>query len=906
MTLPDRDAWQRLSPLLDELLDLDAGARASRLAALRSQDAALADELAILLDEGERAEAERFLSGDLLAAIASPSLEGQRVGAYVLESLLGQGSTGSVWRAHRADGRFDGSVAIKLLHLSLIGHAAALRFEQEGAILARLTHPHIARLLDAGVTPGGQPYLVLDLVEGETIDRYCDSRRLSVEQRLVLFDDVLAAMAHAHSHLVVHRDIKPSNILVDAEGRVKLLDFGIARLLEEGVEGATLTAAGQRALTPQYAAPEQLLGAAVTTATDIYALGVLLYRLLCGRHPTPSASTRSADVIRATLDSDPVPLADAVSASADATDADIAGIAAERDTSPQRLRHQLRGDLENIVARTLRKAPHGRYQTVEALADDLQRHRRHQPVSARADSPAYRVAKFVRRHRGMVAGSVLVLLAVAGGLAGTVTQAHRAERERDHALRELRNAKSSSEFVAFLLQEGSDKPFTTAQLLERGEQMVERQFADAPEQRARLRLMLAGVYGQAMIQNQAERLLLNAQADAAKLPDPALQVEIECQLAMQRGDSGALEVARRMLDAAIARLRAMPDADSSLLATCLHGRGQVVDELGDPKASLADVRAALDLIGTPRPDQRLDAIMMRASMASLQSRLGESAAAEAQYRGGIAELEAMGRGRTEVASTMYNNLGVLLADAGQTARASAALQRALALSRGLRDEDPVLEGNVARLLIDLGQPREAMPLIAHALAAAQARGSKRSIPGIALQGARGACLLNDLARCDSLLAQARAETLQSVAPGRSMHGSLEMALAEAALARGDGRAALDGLRRAVALFDAATDRDNTGIRALTLLARAEQRQGELDAAQSHAALAVTRAREALSGFAHSEWLGSALVALGRVQQARGDGAAAQVSWTTALEELQAAVGETAPATEEVRKLLAAR
>ena len=900
MTLPDADRWKRLSPLLDELLELAGPARAARLAELRADDAGLADELAALLGEGERAEAAQFLSGDALEAAIAPSLEGSHVGAYVIESLLGEGGTGSVWRAHRADGRFDGSVAIKLLHLSLVGRTGALRFEREGAILSRLTHPHIARLRDAGITPGGQPYLVLDLVEGEAIDHYCDSRRLTVDQRLGLFDAVLAAVAHAHSHLVVHRDIKPGNILVSADGTVKLLDFGIAKLLEDGTDGATLTAAGQRALTPQYASPEQLQGLPVTTATDVYALGVLLYRLLSGRHPTSAATASSAEVMRATLDTDPFPLASTPRAAGPATDIDA--LAGERGTSAPRLRSQLKGDLENIVARALRKDPAERYQTVEALADDLQRYRTHQPVSARPDSLAYRCAKFVRRHRSMVAAGVLVVLSVVAGLAGTITQAQRATRERDNALRELRNAKSSSEFVAFLLQEGSDKPVTTAELLARGEELVERQFADAPEQRARLQLMLGEVYGQAMLQNKAEAVLLKAQANARQVSDLALQVGIECQLAMQRGDSGDLDVARRLLDAAIARLRAAPGTDDGLLANCLHGRSQVVDELGELNTALADVRAALDLLGTPRADQRVDAIVMRASLASLQGRLGDAATAEAQYRSGIGELLAMGRGRTELASTLYNNLGVLLADAGQTQRSAEAFHIALDLNRGLTGDDPVLEGNYARLLIDLGRPRDAMPLIDHAMSLAQARGNLRAIPGLALQGARAACQLNDLTRCDVLLAAARLQLGAAPAGSRSTLGSLEMHQALAAQAHGDRVAARDGLRRAITLFDAATDHDRIVIRALTLLAHAERQLGELDAARTHAARAVAQARDALSGFEHSEWLGGALVALGEVQQASGDAATAKLSWQAALTHLQATLGDTAPATEEARRL----
>jgi serine/threonine-protein kinase len=302
MALPDPARWQRLSPWVDELLDLTEPARAERLAALRADDPTLAAE--DLLAANRQADDADFLTGVADAAVGAEAppvaLEGRRFGAYTLVGPLGQGGSGAVWRARRDDGRFEGEVAVKLLHLALLGQAAARRFEREGAILARLSHPNIARLLDAGIGEGGQPYLVLELVEGERIDRHCDAKRLTIAQRLALFADALAAVAHARRHLVIHRDIKPANILVDRDGRVKLLDFGIAKLSEDE-EVSEITREGGRALTPEFAAPEQLRGEPVTTATDVYALGVLLYGLLAGAHPTvslgdPAAAAREADL----------------------------------------------------------------------------------------------------------------------------------------------------------------------------------------------------------------------------------------------------------------------------------------------------------------------------------------------------------------------------------------------------------------------------------------------------------------------------------------------------------------------------------------------------------------------------------------------------------------------------------
>jgi serine/threonine protein kinase/tetratricopeptide (TPR) repeat protein len=891
-------------------MDLDAPARESRLGELRQDDAALAAELEAMLGAASRAEAALFLSGKVCDddEPQPPSLAGRQVGAYVIEAPLGQGGAGSVWRARRADGRFEGAVAIKLLHLSLVGHRGAQRFEREGAILARLIHPHIARLLDAGVTADGQPYLVLELVEGQRIDHHCDAMRLNVRQRLALFGKVLEAVAHAHNHLVIHRDIKPNNILVTGDGSVKLLDFGIAKLLQAEADETTVTAEGQRALTPEYAAPEQLQGAPVTTATDVYALGVLLYQLLAGRHPTAPGPASAAEVMRATLDTDPPRLATAVTLPHADGSATAPQVATHRDTSPARLRRQLEGDLENIVARTLRKDPAQRYQTVAALAEDLRRHLAHEPVSARPDSLAYRSAKFVRRYRSMVAAGLVVVMAVTAGLAGTVTQALQAQRERDNALRQLTYAESSSEFIGFLLQQGSDTPFTTPELLARGEHLVQQgQFAGDPVQRAYLLLMLAQQYGQARQPNKAEALLLRARDDVRNVDDLSLQVRIECQLALQMTDAGLFDRALPMFDAAIVRLRSTPGSDDerATLAACLYGRAQLVYAREDMASALVDAQAALQLLGTPRPGQLPLAIETRTLLAKAKSKLGQSAAAVAEHERTLTEIDTMGRGRTGWAGDHHNDLGVLLSRAGQTLRATQSYERGLEVTRGLQSS-LALRTNYAKLLTELGRPHEAMPLIEAVLASARASGDERAVYVTSMLGAPTWCAVNDRVRCAAMLADARAGLTRMLPAGHSTFGTLEMTQAQLALTLGDLPAAHNGLRHAVKLFETTSTKSPIGIRALTLLARTEQQLGQLDAAEAHAALAVAQAREALTGFAHSEWLGSALVAQGLVQQARGDISAAQASWRAALEELQATVGDSAPAVTEVRGLLAAR
>jgi serine/threonine protein kinase len=425
----DKSRWPVLSPHLDELLDMSPPERAVRLAGLRAEDRALADDLAALLASLESLDRSAFLQSPALPP--PPAFEGQTVGAYTIERELGEGGMGSVWLARRTDGRFEGQVAIKFLHAGLVPRADAERFAREGRILARLAHPHIARLIDAGLhgPPGAaQPYLVLEYVDGLPIDQHCERHGLDLTSRLRLFLDVLAAVAHAHHRLILHRDLKPTNILVTEGGDVKLLDFGIAKLLRDTHAGSTtapppdateLTQRAGRAFTLQYAAPEQLQNGEVTTATDVYALGVLLYVLLGGSHPTAGTTSAPVDQMRATLDRQPRRLSDTV--------------LRRGGPDAQRQSRALRGDLDIVVAKALKKSPAERYPNAEALAEDLRRHLAHEPISARRDSAAYVLAKFVRRHRAGVAAAALVTSALAVGVGVALYEAEEARRQQVQA-----------------------------------------------------------------------------------------------------------------------------------------------------------------------------------------------------------------------------------------------------------------------------------------------------------------------------------------------------------------------------------------------------------------------------------------------------------------------------------------
>ncbi len=906
MTIPSPDRWAALSPWLDELLDLPEPQRADRLAALRQHDAALAEELQTLLSEGVQAASEGFLAGAVPltpAESAAASLAGQHLGPYVLEEPLGQGGGGSVWRARREDGRFEGAVAIKLLHLSLLGRAGAERFRREGHILARLKHPHIASLLDAGVTPGGQPYLVLELVQGERIDRHCDALSLSIEARLALFDDVLAAVAHAHTHGVIHRDLKPGNILVTHEGQVKLLDFGVAKLLDDEAgsgESTELTREGGRALTPEYAAPEQLRGEGVTTATDVYALGVLLYQLLCGQHPTAPSNGNAADALRATLDTEPAPVSRRLTLTDNET-------ASRRATNPQRLQRALAGDLDTIVSHALRKAPGERYATVTALAEDLRRYRNHEPVIARPDSVAYRARKFVRRHRGAVAAGVLTSLAIVAGLAGTVWQAQRAEREKLRAQEQLLQSEATADLLRFVMGAANNKAFTTADLLLQAEPLVERQFANAAATRAHVQMQLASMWSSLGDLQRTVDLTRKARQSALAADDAALILQADCALSSATINNNSLEQARALLDAAILKAEQLPQANQALLE-CLTTRAEISDEQSRPEASIKDVDAALQLMPTPRPGQWQTVVALRNLRGRALGEQGQFAAAVGEYDALLADTDRMGRAGLSTNIRPLNDAGASLLRIGQIGRAVNVLGRAMAtsLGSGARDDvDAATESNYGRALFEAGRYAEAMPLIDHALQLAQRQKHPLHIGQVALFAALAYGQLGETARGEHLIelsARSLAEVLPSDHP---LFAQVWVVRARLALAQGDARVANAHLQQAFERLGQPGQNAPRRITPLHLRARIELQLGQLDAALASATESLSLARTFLGSLDASTHLGLALLALGEVQMARGDHAAARAALEESQLQFTKAIGPNSAQAQEVSKLLKA-
>jgi eukaryotic-like serine/threonine-protein kinase len=442
--------WSRVSSILSLALDLPEAQRTAFLAEAIRQEPALGTEVFALFEEMR--QAEEFLEAPAATPLeASAGTEGS-FGPYRVVGELGEGGMGVVHLAERNDGQFTRRVAIKRVGNAAPGGDVLRRFRDERQILARLDHPNIARLLDAGLDGAGVPYLVMEHVEGVPVTSYCRERKLAVRQRLALFLKVCAAVQHAHQNLVIHRDIKPGNILVTPEGEPKLLDFGIARVLSE-TPGGDATRTMNRALTLDYASPEQVRGDAVTTASDVYSLGVLLYELLADTKPYQVGARSLTEAVRLVCESVPPP--------------------PSRVAPPER-RSELAGDLDCIVGKAMEKAPADRYGSVAELAADLASHLDHLPVKARRPSFGYVARKFVRRHRAgaTVAAAVLVLLA--GGMAAVLWQARVAERERARAQRRFEQVRQIAHYVIFDLHDGIAKLTGSTELRR---QMVERSLA---------------------------------------------------------------------------------------------------------------------------------------------------------------------------------------------------------------------------------------------------------------------------------------------------------------------------------------------------------------------------------------------------------------------------------------------
>jgi len=910
---PATRLWREALAQLEGLLEKPPAERAQLLAEIGRTQPQLHSMLVSLLDADERANRTGFLDSPALRKGALAP--GAELGPYRIESRIGAGGMGEVWLASRVDGLYQGQVAIKTLHPYFGGGALRDRFLREALILGRLQHPGIARLLDAGVAADGGVYLVLEYVRGSNLDAWCDEHKLGVEARLKLFLEVCSAVAQAHANLVVHRDLKPSNILV-ADGQVKLLDFGVAKLLETDTPAgqAELTRMTGRIFTPEYAAPEQILGEPITTATDVYALGVLLHVLLTGQRPL-GASDNPVEIERAVLHDEP-------GRASDAAQNDEA--AAARSSTPARLRRDLAGDLDTIIAKALCKKPQERYSSVPALAEDVRRHLAHQPILARSDSVAIRAGKFIRRHRTGVVAASIVVVALGVGVAGVWWQAQVARTE-------ARKATAIKDFVVGIFERNSTshpdgaraRKTTAEELLAQAGQEIRTGLTDAPEVRTELLGMMARLYANMEMQKDALPLLEEQLAGQRKMlgathPDVARTLTQLASSHSQSGDNqaairsateaqeifranhleSALEYAQTYRIIGHANYRLGNYQDGSLVKlyetgldlvvkhhphdsermSMLTGLGRAEQVRGNHARSLALHLEAAKL--AEDGVLKLDGIQRGGLYQSLGDQLNWAARndeAEKYMRMAVVENEKAGGPDHPYVSDGKRALGMLLAWQGRREEARDLLQSALDTQRRMRgDDDPqlttIIRLDLGRVLLWRGEYAEGEQHLTRVVKIWN--GSGQPTLTVSIQLGR---LYTEQGRFDLAakeLAGADEAAAKMFGPGSWHHGSALNRLGSFYLARGQSSEARRYFER--------SDRETKDVEGLNPN-RAYARAGLLRLALAeNDPSAVASARELLSQIesaksrrdmpdeeaAANMLLGAALVRAGKLQEAR--------------------------------------
>ncbi|HEX4952674.1 MAG TPA: serine/threonine-protein kinase [Thermoanaerobaculia bacterium] len=703
------ERWHQIERIFAEVGALPAKERADRLARRCGNDEDLRREVESLL--AADVAGGDFLEQPVLAVSPPPppSAVGRRFGPYSVERQLGEGGMSTVYLAERADEEYRQQVAIKVFAYGTERADLRERFRAERQILASLDHPNIARLLDGGTTEDGLPYLVMEYVDGVPISRFCDERRLSVGERIDLFRQVCAAVQYAHQNLVVHRDIKPSNILVTADGVPHLLDFGIAKLLGGSAlpRAAAETTTGQRLMTPPYASPEQVEGRPVTTASDVYSLGVLLYVLLTGRLPYRFDGERVGAIEQAVVEQQP-----------------------ERPSSaigPRKLARQVAGDLDNIVLMALRKEPGRRYASVGLLSEDLRRHRAGLPVLARPATVGYRVGKFVRRHRLGVGVAALLALVILGLAATMSVQAVRLARQRDQIQSERDKAVEVAEFLEEIFSaadpsQARGETVTAREVLERGAFLVTNEPAGQPEVQAALTATIGRVYVGLGLYDRAQPLLERSLAVRQRVFGTSHLEVAESLFAL-----GELHLGRGELSRAAASFRQSLAMRERLLgpsdpavADSLNGLGIVL--VAQAKFDTAEplLRRALAINRERRGESHPEVATNLVNLGLLMKQKGELAAAEIFYQQSLAILRRRFGGAHPHLANQLNNLAVLQHERGETARAAASYREILAIDRRLYGpEHPEIAlhlNNFAAMLLLQGDHQTAEPLLRESLA----------------------------------------------------------------------------------------------------------------------------------------------------------------------------------------------
>jgi serine/threonine-protein kinase len=882
------EEWREISPYLDEVLDLDIEARPAWLHDLETRAPDIAARVRSRLLDLAELDKRNFLGAAAISLLSAASLAGETFGSYTLDHVIGHGGMGTVWLAHRSDGRFEGQVAVKLLNAALIGHPTERRFAREGSVLAKLKHPNIAHLLDAGVAGGSQPYLVLEYVRGERIDQYCEQHRLTIEQRIALFLDVVAAVAHAHSNLIVHRDIKPSNILVNDDGVVKLLDFGVAALLSTSADDATnLTSHIATGLTPGYAAPEQLLGEAVTTATDVYALGLVLFVLLAGRHPSNPEGKTANELMRLTLETDaPRP----------------SEIASETGAG-----RSLRGDLDNIIAMTLRRNPAERYSTAELLAQDLRRYLAFEPVSARPQSFRYIAAKFVRRNRFAVLSASAVALALLGTGGFAVWQMIEANLQRRAAQDQAARAESTRDFLQFVLTDAgtSGRPFTTSELLTRAEGSIRAQYGSGESRLAVEQLLDLGVLFAGLRQNRkALELIETAHERASKGGYVDLRRQSACEWGRQLHYAERLQEGGRILDATIAELR-LQAPESPALVDCLQHKSDLNLTREDIPGGVALAQDSVALAMRIFPGSPSRQIAPRIQLATAYRLAGELAMADDMYRKTVELLQGLGRDRSADAVGVYSDWALVRSDIGDVLGAAKLIESSLEVGRALRPDaepDQVVGVNYAKRLLRLNRLEDSEQYFSHARLMAHQEG-EAGMEAIALLGIVAVKReQQDLDAAHTALRAAEDFVHPRFPAGHPARVSLLFETGLLYLAERSFLQAVAVLEDVAAQYSSSGTGGPNELLTLIALAQAEIGLGRSQSAAAHAARARALANRFALGGQPSYWVGHSLLVQAEVETALGHRSAARALAADALAQLTPTVGREHPAARKAAEI----
>ena len=908
-----KDEWRLLSPLLDQALALDGEERQRWI---KAQEPEIAYRLEILLLEHSVLASDGFLeTGVVDLPSTTATLAGQTIGAFEVVSQIGQGGMGSVWLARRNDGRFERQVALKFLNIALLGKEGEDRFKREGKILALLAHPHIAELIDAGVTDAGQPYLVLEYVDGDQIDRYCDRRQLDLHTRIRLFLQVLDAVAAAHANLIVHRDLKPSNVLVTKDGEVKLLDFGIAKLIEadNNPEHQTAFTIGGTALTPEYAAPEQLKGEAITVSTDVYALGVLLYLLLTGRHPAGEGQSSPAELIKTIVESEPLRPSDAVAVTV--TDSgDAPARALLRSASVDKLRRVLRGDLDTILAKALKKDPRERYASVGAFADDLRRYLNCEPIKARPDTLMYRAGKFARRHR---AGLFIALLAVGGvaaGVTGMLMQARTARIQRDLALRQLARAERMTDLNELLLSNAAPmgRPLAVDQLLEREERVIEHERNPDAANHVELQLSLGNQYSSEDENDNALRVLNAAYRVSRDLKDPSVRAKASCVLAGAMVPVGELGRAEALYQEGLRELGNAPQFASERAACLLHG-SEVAYRNGNSQEAIARARAAEQAIERSPVQWNLEGLNILVNLATVLGDSGSFREAETIFQQASDLMTTLGYDDSQKAVKLFDDWALTLSYDGRELEAQRTYRRALDISRNDETNSavaPDLLLNYAGLLQELGQRAEAARYFGLASKKAHALNDNVLVDETELMQANMFIDAHAFAQATRQLDELEQRLRQRYAPEHWVFAELSSARARIALGQGDLRSATHFATEAVELDEASIRRIGQCAALLSTLLVSKSgidlKGGQREQAVSDARRAIKLLEDREDPSILSSNVGRAYLVLALALEADGKPDEAQLAARKAYANLQTTLGSDQPDTQHARQLTNSR